>query len=154
MDMTSTTIGQLLLFCTTVLGFGIQIYREKRNRQWDLEDRERARVVLAKTAEIVAVETDMKQQKVIQKIEENTELSRGAFKEANDVNQKLLTMQSMINAAFDRRAESSRRRHVDPDLVAIETKELALETKELAIETKEVVVATHDKVENIEKKFL
>src|SRR5687768_11159224 len=55
--------GTALLY-TTIIGFlsllathGFQLWRERRNRQWDLEDREAARAELRKNNETQRLET-------------------------------------------------------------------------------------------------
>lgn len=139
----ATILGQLLLFLTTIGGFAIQIYREKRNRQWDLEDRMMARQELA---EKVATT----HQKVIEKIEENTELSRVAFSEANDVNGKLLEISSQFRSASDRRGAEMRRVAEDNIKGILRT---TAATAAKVEKTKAVVDDTHAKVESIEKKL-
>ena len=136
MEWDRTAVGQFLLFLTTVLGFGIQLYREKRNREWDLADRELARKQLAAKVEIA-------HESVMKKIEENTEISREAFTEANNVNAKLLKLAQQIDGSFDRRADDMRRRSSD----------LLKETAKKVEETKTVVDETFAKVEHIEKKL-
>jgi hypothetical protein len=122
---TQTTLGQVALALITLAGFGLQMWKESmnrkadadkeaRNRQWDLEDRERARkelemkVTEAQQTAVVANEA------VIQKIDENTEISRNAFKEANNTNQKLLELAHAIDQTYERRAVNLRRRADDP----------------------------------------
>jgi hypothetical protein len=72
--LSDAAIGHLIILITTVLGIVVQIYRENRARRWAREDREES----AKQRSILA-----------QKIDENTEISKEAFKEANSVNQKI-----------------------------------------------------------------
>jgi hypothetical protein len=111
---TQTTLGQVALALITLAGFGLQMWKESRNRKWDLEDRERARkelemkVTEAQQTAVVANEA------VIQKIDENTEISRNAFKEANNTNQKLLELAHAIDQTYERRAVNLRRRADDP----------------------------------------
>lgn len=59
---------------STILGFGYNLYRDNRNRKWDLENRRLAR------------------DEVMRKIDQNTEISVQAFKEANDVNAKIAAL--------------------------------------------------------------
>ena len=136
MEWDRTAIGQFFLFLTTIIGFGIQLYREHRNRAWDLRDRELARQQLAEKVE-VAHETVMK------KIEENMEISRVAFTEANNVNAKLLKLAQQIDGSFDRRADDMRRRSSD----------LLKQTAKTVDETKAIVDETFAKVDHIEKKL-
>lgn len=37
-SVTATTVGQIILFLTTLIGIGVTIYRENRSRQWAKED--------------------------------------------------------------------------------------------------------------------
>jgi hypothetical protein len=121
---TQTTLGQVALALITLAGFGLQMWKESmnrksdaekeaRNRAWDLEDRERARreleikVTAAQATAVVANEA------VIQKIDENTEISRNAFKEANNTNQKLLELSRAIDQTYERRTANYRRRADD-----------------------------------------
>lgn len=139
MEMTQTILGQFLLFLTTIAGFAIQLYREKRNRDWDVRDRELARALIAKKVEVA-------HDAVLQKIEENTEISREAFTEANNVNAKLLSMSNQINDRFDLRAEDIRRSSID-------LKEEMHSTATNVEETKALVGETYAKVETIERKL-
>lgn len=68
--LVTTTAGLV----TTLGTFGYNIYRDNRNRRWDLENRRLAR------------------EEVISRIDENTQISVQAFKEANDVNAKIATL--------------------------------------------------------------
>ena len=81
-----TMIGQVIIFLTTVAGFVFTIYRENRNRRWDLEDRARAREETIRHTTIAAVEVKReldKQTRVVgqahqelkQAIEDNTALT-------------------------------------------------------------------------------
>lgn len=89
----TTVLGQALILITTISGFAYTLYRESRQRRWDLEDRARARKDLAATLvghekaqiERAAAVKDV----ILDKIDENTQISREAFKEANDVNRKI-----------------------------------------------------------------
>lgn len=136
MEWNQTAVGQFLLFLTTIFGFGIQLYREHRNRQWDLKDRADARIQLAKKVENA-------HQTVLEKIEENTVISREAFTEANSVNVKLLKLSEQIDGSFDRRADDMRRRASD----------LLRQTANTVDETKVVAEETLAKVERIDKKL-
>ncbi|MBA3578916.1 MAG: hypothetical protein H0W42_02925 [Gemmatimonadaceae bacterium] len=91
-----------MLFLTTVAGFLYTIYREKRNRQWDLEDREDARHEAIR----VALET---KKDIVQKIDDNTVVSVQAFAAANDVNLKIadLSEQFLAVTTGSARAEAS-----------------------------------------------
>jgi DNA-binding transcriptional regulator YiaG len=135
-NVDQNTLIQLMLFLTFVVTKLFDVYndrqkqnRELRQREWDKEDRERARQELA---EKVATTHE----KVIKKIEENTNISREAFTEANNVNVKLLRMSDQITSA------SSHERRVAEDSI-----------KGLLQDTAAVVDDTHTKVENIERKL-
>lgn len=95
----------------------IQIYRESRNRRWDIEDRELARREIADkltTAEHalaaklvqaerdLAVQTAAAQRVLVEKIEENTEMSRVAFAASNNFDAKA----DKLEQAYDRVAAS------------------------------------------------
>lgn len=114
-DMDPTIIiGQIVLFLTTVIGFGIQLYRESRNRrwaeekeekqykreqelrEWDLQERKQAREALHQetraVADRLAVETRAASERLHHELAMNTDVSIGAFKEANDVNKKIFAI--------------------------------------------------------------
>lgn len=143
----ATTNGQIFVALVAaivpIVMYRMQMAREKRNREWDLADREAARQKLVKVAEVAHKD-------VIQKIEENTEISRGAFNEANNVNQKILMLSNQINQSFDRRAEAMRRRAED---IKDDLKDILTTTATKVEETQTTVEDTHAKVESIEKKL-
>lgn len=70
-------VGQVVIFLTTVLGFGYNIYRENRNRRWDLEDRRIARE-----------ENQRAQQKVSNELAHNTTVTVNAAAAASQVAHK------------------------------------------------------------------
>jgi len=87
-----TTIAGIV---TTILTTFVSIYRENRNRKWDLEDRRTARdeqrnLIVENTAEQTKVLSTM--------IDENTELSKKAFTEANNFNNKLIALANQFDA--------------------------------------------------------
>ena len=94
--MDGATITSLVTLATIVIGFMVQIYRENRNRRWDLADRaelaakvEDNRYILAAKMEdnrhhVAATANELKTL-----IHENTQISTNAFHEANTVNIKL-----------------------------------------------------------------
>jgi hypothetical protein len=119
------SVGQFILFLTTIAGFGISWLKERRQRNWDLEDRKMAReesdrkatalsekVLEAKHA-AVAVHRDLSE-----KIDHNTQISHGAFqqadsayKEANQVNSKIAALQQkFLDVKTDANAPHNRRR--------------------------------------------
>jgi gas vesicle protein len=113
--MLGTVIGQIVVVVTTILGFAYTIYRENRNRRWDLEDRKRAReelqtlttstatklettvehratelaTALSSRATELAQTVDRQRHQLSEQLTENTQISKQAFHEANDVNQKI-----------------------------------------------------------------
>ena len=72
---------------TTVLGFAYNLYRDNRNRRWDLENRRLAR------------------EEIVARLDENTDLSRVAFKEANDVNMKIAKLTQQFYEALPARVD-------------------------------------------------
>lgn len=92
--------AQWITFLTVLIGFIYQAYRENRQRRWDKEDRAdlAAKVikeagVLSSTAAIVASDAKVERiahtDKLLDAISENTKISTKAFKESNQVNNKL-----------------------------------------------------------------
>ena len=71
----TTVILQIVLFLTTVSGFGYTIYRENRNRKWDLEDRAAGRQQAIQRQNEISEKVDQKVGELTQKIEENTQLT-------------------------------------------------------------------------------
>jgi len=100
----ATAIGLLITFATVLVNLIVSLYREKRDRRWKLEDeaqkveRERLEQVRAKAEadehrKATAVTHGL--------IEENTQLSRAAFIEANRVNEKIVQVGERRNALYD-----------------------------------------------------
>lgn len=83
--MDTASLTALVTLMTVISGFLVQIYRENRNRRWDMEDR---KILAAKVedAKVLVSETS-KELKTM--IHENTKISTDAFHEANTVNLKL-----------------------------------------------------------------
>lgn len=98
--MTDTAIGQIILFLTTLVGFGIQIYRESRNRTWLRQDREDERAERREDAFVSAQKASERHVEVLTEVKTNTDISVQAFKEANDVNVKIAD----VTAALARRS--------------------------------------------------
>lgn len=65
--------------------FRMQAKREERNRRWDIEDR-------AQHAEDVKAMVTIKAKALAVAIDENTEVSKAAFSEANEINKKILAI--------------------------------------------------------------
>jgi hypothetical protein len=96
---------QIVLLITTIAGFAYNLYREARNRRWDMEDRERARRELAQrvelaTAKQATVATQHKDE-ILTTIDRNTQMNEKALHAANDVNRRIANIQRMFteNAA-------------------------------------------------------
>ena len=96
----STLAYQIVIMVTTIITLGYQVLmrimdnrRDERRRQWDLEDRERARVELAQrvvhSAQVVREEQKTIANEIKERIDQNTDISVRAFKEANDINAKI-----------------------------------------------------------------
>jgi hypothetical protein len=112
MDATGVTtvvgaVSAALAFLATIANMVVTLYKEARNRRWAQEDKEE----LAKTTRHTVRETghamslhfeeqrklledlinsgEQRLLKILDKIEENSQLSKAAFKEANSVNTKL-----------------------------------------------------------------
>jgi hypothetical protein len=85
-------VGQLILFLTTISGFAYQIYKENRNRRWEVEDRKALAVKVEEVKESAAVAHDQ----LVHKIEENTSISANAFNVANHVNAKIANLTRMF----------------------------------------------------------
>lgn len=88
---------------TTILGFVVQLYRERRNRQWDLEDRRQIKDTAA-TAVQVAAET---REVLVQKIEENTQINVDALTAATDVSKQIAAVSTMIDEVKTREGRNS-----------------------------------------------
>jgi hypothetical protein len=104
-----TMIGQIIIFLTTVAGFLFNVYRENRNRRWDLEDRARAREEAMKQTTTAAVEVKReldKQTRVVgqvhrdlkEAIAENTAITAAVADKTLSADQRL----AEICAKFER----------------------------------------------------
>jgi hypothetical protein len=120
-----TTVAGII---TTIIGFVVQLYRERRNRAWELEDRRLTAEALQQkneqTAATLQKETQRTRDMLARKIDENTKISADAFSEANAVNVKL----ARIDALIDGVRTQAQLEHVaeivtDTKLVAEATKE-------------------------------
>ncbi len=103
-------IGSVLAFLGTIAGMILTTYKENRTRRWQVEDREElaktTRHGLKNTEQAVKSQFDETKDKLDQIIEDaktrlevirgdiqvGHEISKVAFKEANDVNGKLLAL--------------------------------------------------------------
>lgn len=102
----ATALGQLVLLLTTIAGFAYQYIREGRIRRWqeedrrrrdeqrvlDAEDRIRVAADLQRQVEIDAERVLEEHRAARRELAENTMISREAFTQANDVNQKIAAM--------------------------------------------------------------
>lgn len=136
--MTDFQVTQIVILITGLLTVVIPLYREQRNRRWDLEDRERtARDLAAKTqaaADLVRSEVVAAQQLVTKqtdmlrdRISDNTDLTsqakdaaHQAYQEANHVNLKIAALQQDIVAIGSRKAETDATDTADQVLKDIE----------------------------------
>src|SRR5688572_11512617 len=66
-----TVLGQLVLLLTTIAGFVYTVYRENRNRRWDLEDRKRAREELTAHVEEQKHVVETRTEALSQQLQEN-----------------------------------------------------------------------------------
>lgn len=86
MDSIQTTlivgaVGSILAFLGTVLNTLITLYKERRTREWLLED-----------ARILREQVRLDKEELKKDLAANTEISVKAFNEANNVNEKLLRL--------------------------------------------------------------
>ena len=123
-----TLLGQVVIFLTAVFGFLAKFLQDRRaervreeQRQYDLEDREKqrkktrilARRLQEQTEEAKQVLASLMQtlkEEIRSDIAENTQVSKTAFAEANDVNRKI----AMIVKRFEREP--------DPQVIAEATR--------------------------------
>ncbi len=88
----TTVTGIITTLLTTIVG----IYRENRNRRWDLQDRENARRELEGKVlgqqQSIEFKTNEQTKVLTNLINENTNISANAFKEANGLNLKLVEL--------------------------------------------------------------
>ncbi len=96
-------IGSMGALVSTIVGFMAQAKREARHRQWDIEDRAYARRQAQEQAELTALKlaahTEIAANDVKDAIAENTRLTLEvgekadrAYTEANNVNEKILSV--------------------------------------------------------------
>lgn len=94
---------QIILLITTLSGFVYTIYRENRNRRWDLEDRERARQELAQRVELATLRqasaATQHRDEIMEVIDKNTQMNEAALREANDVNRRIHDITRMFTEA-------------------------------------------------------
>jgi hypothetical protein len=126
-------VTAIMSFMATVLGYIYTGWRETRNRRWDREDAERRAKEIkdeaVATAEALAMKTELARLDLADKVErtrldletehllasakrddlsrqlaENTDISRNAFTEANNVNQKIALLTEAYDAVAGRTA--------------------------------------------------
>jgi hypothetical protein len=85
LGMSATVQLQLVIWITTLTGFIYTIYRENRNRKWDLEDRRAARRQAIKRSR--RLEKTMGN--IDTRLEENTQMTAAASSTAEDAATKL-----------------------------------------------------------------
>lgn len=84
---------QIVLLVTTIVTLVYQLYRDKRDRRWRKEDAEEKK-------EIVQFQSEMRRNhtRLQSDLNKNTQISEKAFKEANDVNVKILAVNTELLA--------------------------------------------------------
>jgi len=87
--MDGASITALVTLLTVILGFVVQIYRENRNRRWDLEDRKQLAAKVEDARHALSERVNASKIELSNLIAENTQISTNAFHEANTVNMKL-----------------------------------------------------------------
>lgn len=127
--------AQWVTLITVLAGFLFQLYRENRQRKWDVEDRARIAAIVTNEAKDVAkkvvdsaAEASAERTRLRAAVDENTDISTKAFHEANTVNQKLEAL-GLAHNELQRREQDS------------------AEHSELIVET---VVDTQERVKAIE----
>lgn len=86
MDSTTVIVTQVATLITVIIGFLVALYREKRNRQWDLEDRTRAREEVLNKADTLKEESEKRHKAIGDKL---TKILENKFQDSPEV-QKLL----------------------------------------------------------------
>jgi hypothetical protein len=86
-------VTQIVLLVTTIVTLVYQLYRDKRDRRWRKEDAEEKK-------EIVQFQSEMRRNhtRLQSDLNKNTQISEKAFKEANDVNVKILAVNTELLA--------------------------------------------------------
>lgn len=123
-DKVTTAVGQGILFITFLINMWVQDRREKRNRQWQLEDAERlakktedTATLLKTTTESKAVEVKEATQKAIneqtevvtQKVAEVTQA------QTEEIAQRMRTRVSDLGKNFDKVLNEERQRRRSDD---------------------------------------
>jgi hypothetical protein len=104
----AAVIGQVLTFLTVIAGFIFQYLRETRQHKWEQDQRidiaHKALATQEATAKDLATKTAEAEARLAAQIENNTEVSRSAFREANDVNNKIHAL-GLAKQLVDRRVD-------------------------------------------------
>lgn len=87
-------IAQICTVIITIVGFAYQWFKDGRQRKWDMEDRKAARR-----------KSDEANIKVLDKIDENTDISKQAFHEANSAKQLIANVEEVRNKLQNRTIE-------------------------------------------------
>lgn len=93
--MSDVAVTQLVLLFTTVVTLIYQLYKDARDRRWKREEDER-KIELAQQMEEWKLEMRQRTAHLSQSINDNTEISVQAFKEANDMNTKIFEVNQQI----------------------------------------------------------
>ena len=133
----TSIIGFLTTILTLIINSYVTAAREKRQREWDLQDRALAREQLrAETraaADKLESKTEQTRYELVQKIDKNTELTAAAAVASNAVDMKFKAIDAMINDVKTT-AQLSK-----IATVAEEAKEVAKEAKATATDTQTLV---------------
>jgi len=91
--LSDVAVTQIVLLVTTIVTLVYQLYRDKRDRRWRKEDAEEKK-------EIVQFQSEMRRNhtRLQSDLNKNTQISEKAFKEANDVNVKILAVNTELLA--------------------------------------------------------
>ena len=115
-----TLIAQAVIFLTTVAGFLYNIYRENRNRRWDLEDRARAREEQLRTTAVAAASVkssldvhnivqEAKQEElkqvIVEKLDKNTAITQEAAQKAALADRRLAEIRALFEGEASARLE-------------------------------------------------
>lgn len=120
---------------TTMIGIAVALYKEARNRRWDLEDRAEQRRVLAEA-----------NKQLTDQITESNKLSADALKAANGFNQKLIELKELFNTV-ERDVRNSTR--TTDATLALVTEDLHVPLTRVDDTTQEI----KDRVTHIERKI-
>ena len=110
--MTTEIIVQLITLVSVIAGYLYNLYREKRNREWDIEDRERVAAELAnkvvETEQNLATYTKIQQDKLMSKIEQNTAITKQIHQKTYETEANLKLMAEKYDAVGKRPQDESK----------------------------------------------